>query len=471
MESVNKRDLYIDEKVENSIIGAILIEDCMDRAIEYGARMEYFTQATAQDVFNVLDDLNVNGKHIDLVVLHHAIRDKDNVQVLLKYALDCTNEVYTAAHLKEHCAVLEELYLKRETARLGKDLLGASSQMRQDELLKEIEEKTDALKGKKYRNQDNTIGRFVKQAGEDFEKRIGQRERGETAGISTGLKSLDDMLNGWQNGKLNIIAGRPGMGKTAVAVKFALEAAKQGKAVVMYSLEMGGAQLVDRMVLAESDMDAEEYRKGIAYKENMEMFARVQGYLAGLPIVIDDEAVASTAYIRATAKRLKKEGKCDMVIVDYLQLVDMKMRSNQNRENAVASTSREFKIMSKELDVPVLLLSQLSRGVEGRTNKRPMMSDLRESGAIEQDADVIVFVYRPEYYGEEGYVELDARGGFVKGTAELIVAKQREGGTGTVNFDYNRSLTKIKDTEDGREDTVAYCNIGKDYEEGNELPY
>ncbi len=471
MESANKRDLYVDERVEDSVIGAILIEDCMDRALEYGARLEYFTQAKAQDIFSEMEDLNMKGKHLDLVVLNHAIRDKDNVQVLLKYALECTNKVYSAAHLEEHCAVLVELYLKRETARLGKDLLWASSQMRQDELLKEIEEKTDALKGMRYRNRDKTIGGFVKQAGEDFEKRIIQRERGETSGISTGLKGLDDMLNGWQKGKLNIIAGRPGMGKTAVAVKFALEAAKQGKAVVMYSLEMGGAQLVDRMVLAESEMDAEKYRKGIVDKENMETLARVQGYLAGLPIVIDDEAVASTVYIRATAKRLKKEGKCDMVIVDYLQLVDMKMRSNQNRENAVASTSREFKIMSKELDVPVLLLSQLSRGVEGRTNKRPMMSDLRESGAIEQDADVIVFVYRPEYYGEEGYVELDARGGFVKGTAELIVAKQREGGTGTVNFDYNRSLTKIKDTEDGREDIVTYCNIGKDYEESNELPF
>jgi replicative DNA helicase len=293
---------------------------------------------------------------------------------------------------------------------------------------------------KKYNGTTRDLSYYLEKSDEAYSKRVELRKDGKIAGITSGLLSLDKMLTGWHDSELIIVAGRPGMGKTAVAVHFALSAAASGKNVLFYTLEMNGQTLTDRMILAKSSIDATDYREGVMRETDTDEIAAARKELSGYPIFIDDTPVITTGYIRSSAKRMKKDGMCDLVIIDYLQLIDMNTGVNKtfNREQQVAKTSRELKLLAKELDVPVICLSQLSRSVEGRQDKRPVMSDLRDSGSIEQDADVIIFVYRPDYYEKDNNNP-------PTNVAELKVAKQREGKTGIVPFKHNESLTKIAD--------------------------
>jgi replicative DNA helicase len=264
--------------------------------------------------------------------------------------------------------------------------------------------------------------------------------KGEITGISTGFADLDNMLLGFHEEELIILAARPSMGKTALALDLAANMAERQKAGLFVQLEMGSRALAMRMLASRGRVDAQRVRKGMFEPSDWARLARATMEIAAAPIVFDESAVTSLADVRLTARRLRQQGKLDWVIIDYLQLMSAS-KERDSREREVSELSRGLKQLAKELRVPILALSQLNRGVEARQNKRPIMSDLRESGAIEQDADVIMFLYRDEVYDEDSED---------KGIAEVGVAKQRNGPTGIVRMRFNKQTQRFDSLAGGQ---------------------
>ena len=270
-------------------------------------------------------------------------------------------------------------------------------------------------------------------------------QSGQSLGITTGIHSLDNVTGGWKPSQLIVLAARPAMGKTAVMLHFALSASRQGKAVCIFSLEMSDVSLTDRLLLAVSGVDAERYRTGLLTPDDWRRISEAEATMQGLPLYIDDKPTVTMHYIRAQSMLLQKRGRCDIIFIDYLQLADTSTGKNRNREQEIANASRSAKMIAKELSVPVVLLSQLSRKVEDRADKTPQLSDLRESGAIEQDADIVAFIHRPAYYGDKTIITPKGNEINASGVGVLTLAKQRDGATAGVLFSHNYSMTKIED--------------------------
>lgn len=261
---------------------------------------------------------------------------------------------------------------------------------------------------------------------------------------ATGFDALDHVTAGWQRGDLNILAARPSVGKTAFALHLARAAAMAGRHVVVFSLEMQGERLGDRWLLAATEgVDPQHLRSGQLTPGEVRQVHEASAELSRLPILIDDHPMTSMDRVRSSARLLKSKNRCDMVIVDYLQLCDMRSdQKNRNREQEVAQASRKAKLLAKELDIPVLLLSQLNRASDGTIDHRPTLSNLRESGAIEQDADMVMLLCRPALYGKT----VDKKSTYpTDGLGIVIIAKHRNGKTGEVYFHHNQSMTKLVD--------------------------
>jgi replicative DNA helicase len=264
-------------------------------------------------------------------------------------------------------------------------------------------------------------------------------------GIPTGLIELDKITSGLQNGELTVIAARPSVGKTAFALNMARSAAMAGYAVAVYSLEMQGERLGDRWLMATGNINPYRWRNGLMDEEDRREARNAAAQLSRLSIYVDDSTAIGMDHVRSSARLLKSRHACDLIIIDYLQLCDMTQPgqpSNRNREQEVAQASRKAKLLAKELNIPVVLLSQLNRESENRPAGRPELSHLRESGAIEQDADIVMLLYRPAL----AHVPTDRESGYPsEGLGVVIVAKQRNGQTGNVYFGHNPSMTRIED--------------------------
>ena len=275
--------------------------------------------------------------------------------------------------------------------------------------------------------------------------RVANNRNGIT-GIPTGLRDLDRLTAGWQRGDLHIIAARPSVGKTAFALHLALAAGRAGKQVLVNSLEMQGERLGDRWLCAQAaSLDAGHLKSGQLSADEQQQALEAARQLSCLPVYVDDNPKASMDHIRSSALLQKSKGHCDLLIIDYLQLCDMKSdQHNRNREQEVAQASRKAKMIAKELHIPVILLSQLNRNVEGHPDGRPALSDLRESGAIEQDADLVLMLSRPSLSGRE----TDRRSGYpTEGLGVIDIAKHRNGPTGEIYFRHDKSMTKLVDYE------------------------
>jgi replicative DNA helicase len=260
-------------------------------------------------------------------------------------------------------------------------------------------------------------------------------------GVDTGIDYLNRITSGWQNSNLIILAARPGMGKTSVMLHMAKSAAQSGFNVLIFSLEMSDKELTNKLILSEGNIDSGRYRNGTLNENEIKNMEYCAGLICKLPVIINDKSDISVRRIKNIAKLLKKKGKCDIVFIDYLQLLNMKHENKSyTREQEVSQATRSLKIMAKELDVPVVVLSQLSRNCEDRKDKRPLLSDLRESGAIEQDADIVLFLWRPEYYGLDTY---DSRN--TKGLMIIDIAKGRSIPTCEIEISYNEQFTKFID--------------------------
>ena len=356
-----------------------------------------------------------------------------------------SSKVATSAHIEYHMQIVHEKYLRREMILGLNKLLACSLDETMDiaDTLIDAHNLLDRLEGEFGHNDHmRDMDALMTDTMEEAEQRIAKSVNGIT-GIPTGLTDLNRMTSGLQNGELIAIAARPSVGKTAFALHLARQAAMQGHAVAVYSLEMQGERLADRWLLSASDINPYRWRTGIPNPHEVAEAHTTATELARLPIHVDDSTSISMDHVRSSARLLKSKSACDLIIIDYLQLCDMNTgQKNRNREQEVAQATRKAKLLAKELNVPVVLLCQLNRESEGRPGGRPELFHLRESGAIEQDADVVMLLYRPAL----ARLTTDRESGYpTEGLGVVIVAKQRNGETGNAYFSHNPSLTKITD--------------------------
>lgn len=437
-----------DAELEEAVLGACLVESEAISLIADKLRPEIFYNEQNRMIFAVIQAMFRAGKQIDILTVKNELASCGNLEkVGGPYTLvRLASRVASGAHLEYHACILREMYVRREVILGSYKLLAAASDESVDiaDVLAGIHDLLDRLEGEMgTADHLRTMGQLMEDTLAQVEARVEGSRNGIT-GIPTGFTDLDKLTAGWQRGDLDVIAARPAAGKTAFALHLARAAATAGHSVVVFSLEMQGERLGDRwLVAAAEDVDASHLRRGQLGTSELRQVREASCQLSQLPIRVEDSPVISMDHVRSVARMLKSKGGCDMVIVDYLQLCDMKSdQNNRNREQEVAQATRKAKLMAKELDVPVLLLSQLNRMSEGRPDCRPLLSDLRESGAIEQDADMVMLLYRPALHG----LKTEHKSKYPSdGLGVVIVAKHRNGETGDVYFGHNPSLTKMGD--------------------------
>lgn len=435
--------------VEAAVLGAILVEGAaMDEVCSIITTPEVFYRHYHQLIFQAAYSLYLESQPVDVFTVVQQLKSTNQLEEVggAKYLSKLTLQVGSAAHVRSHAQIVFERFMERELIRFGSQLISLGFDPEEDvqDKMDQAEAFNIALSETWSGKMDvSSIGYIVDEALKDTYTRVQNANNNITTGIYTGLHELDRKTNGWQGGDLIVEAARPGMGKTAVALQHAKCAAIHGTPTVFFSLEMSKIRITNRLILSECNIDPERFKSGRLSGEEIKLVEEAGNRIAKLPIYIDDSPDNTMSQIRAKARTLHKQGKCQLVIIDYLQLCSERGVGGRNREQEVSAMSREAKKMAKELDIPVILLSQLNRAVEERGNKIPQLSDLRESGAIEQDADAIIFIYRPGYYGIEA-VDADGRP-TGKNYGELLIRKNREGSLGTISFTHSDDLSKIYD--------------------------
>ncbi|MDR2448699.1 MAG: replicative DNA helicase [Prevotellaceae bacterium] len=435
-------------ELERALLGALLLErDAIDE-VRNILEPECFYNRNHEVIYRAILRLNEQREPIDLFTVADALKRTNELDEIggNNCLSKLTLEVGSAAHVKYHAQVIFEKYILRRFIQTGHQIFeaGFNEFVDVDETLSIVEQEINKIAMQIAGKMDISHVRQVLPAAlDEAYRRIENIRTGKCSGVCSGLIDLDKITNGWQKSNLVILAARPAMGKTAMMLHFAKSAAKAGHASVIFSLEMSNTSLTNRLILSESDILPDRFRSGYMSNDDIVQMERAAGIIEKLPIYIDDNSDVPMGRIRALARALHKQKKCDIVFIDYLQLCREKGTDNRNREQEVSAMSREAKILAKELDVPVILLSQLSRDVEKRQkNGVPQLSDLRDSGAIEQDADIVIFVYRPAYYG----VQVEDKHGNQVNTenyGELLVEKHRDGACGRVKFRHNVGMTRI----------------------------
>lgn len=423
-------------EAEQSVLGAMLLErEAIFRVMEF-LKPEDFYRDSHRIIYEVILELAETGQPVDLITVTNSLRDKGELEKIggVTYVATLANLVPTAANAEYYARIVEEKALSRAlisvTTRIS--ARGYEGSENPEELLDEAERSILELAQRRSTDSFTPIKDILIKTFEDIEHIY--NNRGKITGVPTGFIELDNMTNGFQAGDLAILAARPSMGKTAFAILCGQYAAlKHQIPVAIFSLEMSKEQLVQRMLCSEAMVDAHKVRTGNIADEDWGKLSEAARHLSRAPIYLDDTGAATVREVRSKCRRLKVEKGLGLVIIDYLQLMTGGKRI-ENRQQEIADISRKLKGLAKELHVPVLALSQLSRAVESRTDKRPMMSDLRESGSIEQDADIIMFIYRDEYYNPDSEK---------KGIAEIIMAKQRNGSVGSVELGFFKEFVKF----------------------------
>jgi replicative DNA helicase len=422
--------------VEQAVLGAMLIErEAIPKAIEILPPHSFY-DGRHQRIYQAMLSLFERGNPVDLVTLTEELKRREELdQVGSYYLTELTTSVASAANVEYHARIIAEKSLLRGMIETMTTVVGEAYDPSADafDLLDRAEQEIFRISESQLRKASRTLNEVVMESFKQLEA-LSNREGGIT-GVPSGFPRLDEKTGGWQKSDLVVIAARPSMGKTALSLALARNAALHAEyavPVAYFSLEMSAAQLAQRLLTSEARVDAQAARTGRLSTEDWQNLARAAGRLSNAPIFIDDTPGLGILELRAKCRRLKSEHDIGMVVVDYLQLMHgTRDGRNSNREQEIAQISRSLKALAKELDVPVIALAQLSRAVETRGgDKRPQLSDLRESGSIEQDADVVSFIYRAERYG----ILQDEAGRSTQGLADVIIAKQRNGPTGEVSL-------------------------------------
>jgi len=429
-------------EAEEAVLGGILLENnALDRAIELVIAEDFYREAHRR-IFRAMLDLSERHEPVDLVTLSDQLQTRNELQDVggASYLAELCERVPTAANVAYYARIVKDKAILRALISTSTEIALRSYEAPRDVegFLDEAEHQIFQLSERKTRPAFFRVRDIVVESMKAVEQLYERQEL--VTGVPSGFVDLDKKTAGLQPGDLVIVAGRPSMGKTAFALNIAQYAAMEGRTgVAVFSLEMSKEQLVLRMLCSEARVDQSKVRAGFAAQRDYPKLAIAAERLSETPIYIDDTAALSVLELRAKARRLKRERESNLglVIVDYLQL--MRGSNADNREQEISSISRSLKALAKELSLPVMALSQLNRAVESRADKRPLMADLRESGAIEQDADVIMFLYRPWVYDPKNADEREA---------EVIIAKQRNGPTGIVPLTFFAEYTRFDNRTD-----------------------
>jgi len=427
-------------EAEASVLGGILLEnEAINRVLEIIAPADFYRESHRK-IFRAMLELTDRSEPADLITLSELLNGKGELEAVggSTYLATLADQVPTAANISHYARIIREKAILRQLINSATEIAtrGFEEQGNVDEFLDAAEKVIFDIAEKKIKASFVSIGDMIKDTLKAVERLYERKEL--VTGVPTGFKDLDKLTAGLQPSELIIVAGRPSMGKTAFALNIASHAAlNAGIGVAVFSLEMAREQLVLRMLCSEARVDNSKVRAGYLGERDFPKLANAAGKLHEALIYVDDTPAISVLELRAKTRRLirDRDKKVGLVIVDYLQLM-RGMGNASNREQEISEISRSLKALAKELRVPVIALSQLNRRVEDRGDRRPMMADLRESGAIEQDADVIAFIYRDEVYNTKSSD---------KGIAEIIVAKQRNGPIGTVNLAFLNEYTRFED--------------------------
>jgi len=416
----------------------LLENEAVNQVLEL-LRPEDFYRESHRKVFRAIVELSDRSEPVDLITLSDFLKNRGDLEAVggTAYLASLADFVPTAANITHYARIVREKSILRSLISTATEIAtrGYEEQGNVDEFLDSAEKVIFDISEKKIKASFVAVGDMIKDTLKTVEKLYERKEM--VTGVPTGYNDLDKLTAGLQPAELIIVAGRPGMGKTAFALNIAANAAFTGAGVAVFSLEMAKEQLVLRMLCSEARVDSSKVRSGYLGERDFPQLAKAAGRLHEAPIYIDDTPAISVLELRAKARRLVRDRskKIGLIIVDYLQLM-RGMGTASNREQEISEISRSLKALAKELSVPVIALSQLNRRVEDRSDRRPMMSDLRESGAIEQDSDVIIFIYRDEVYNKSDESK--------KGLAEIIVAKQRNGPIDTVTLTFLNVYTRFE---------------------------
>lgn len=426
-----------DIEAEQAILGSMLMDkDAVISALEK-LKPEDFYREDNKEIFSAIFSLYSKTVPIDVVTVKSELVEMGSFERIggFEYLAELPDKVPTTANVERYIKIVEEKSMMRKLIKTSNELiaLGYDETEDVDDILDMAEKKVFALAQNKASQTYFSMKDILATSLAELEKLYNQK--GTVTGITTGFTDLDMMTAGLHESDLIIVAARPAMGKSAFAINLATNAAmKAKKPAVIFNLEMSKEQVANRILCSEALVDSNKVRTGKLDDEDWMKIASATGTLSEAPIYIDDTPGITVMEIRAKCRKLKLEKDIGLIVIDYLQLVQGSNKRNSSREQEISEISRGLKILAKELEVPVIALSQLSRSAEKRDDKRPMLSDLRESGAIEQDADIVLFLYRDDYYNPDSEE---------KNVAEVIIAKHRGGSTGTVKLSWLPSYTKF----------------------------
>ena len=434
-----------DTEAEQAVLGSMLTDvDAVVDAIEI-LKPEDFYREDNKNIYEAMLNLYGKAEPIDVITVKSELTSMGKFEVVggLEYLATLPDKVPTTTNAIKYIHIVEEKSILRKLIKTAKDLisLGYAQNEDIDVIIEQAEKKIfDIMQGKNQKGY-TALKDILVESFAEIEKLYNQKEA--ITGIPTGFADLDYKTAGLHKSDLILIAARPAMGKSAFALNIATNAAINAKVpVIIFNLEMSKSQLVNRMLCSEAMVDSNKIRTGKMDEEDWVKLATALGPLSEAPIYIDDTPGITVSEIRAKCRKLKLEKDIGLVVIDYLQLIQGSGKKNASREQEISEISRSLKILAKELDIPVVALSQLSRAAEQRADHRPMLSDLRESGAIEQDADIVMFLYRDDYYNPDTEK---------KNIAEIILAKHRAGSTGTIELLWLGNYTKFANIEKYRD--------------------
>lgn len=444
-ENVIMRQMPYSKEAEQSVIGAMLMDDKAITTVAEILTPEDFYIAAYGKLYQAMVELHDAGKPVDNVVLQEKLKSMNVPPEVssLEFLTEAVAQVQTSANVKHYANIVSEKSTLRRLIRLNQEIENVcySEAEPLESILDETEKKVFQLVQKRSTEDFVPVRKIVRNAIDKIE--IASKNKGSVTGIPTGFIDLDYKTAGFQPSDLILVAARPSMGKTAFELNLAQYMAfKKNLTVALFSLEMSKEQLVNRMFSLESNVDAQKLRTGQLTDQEWERLVEGARIISNSNLIIDDTPGISISELRSKCRKYKMEHNLAIVMIDYLQLMSGNGKS-ESRQNEISEISRSLKALARELSVPVVALSQLSRKVEERPDHRPMLSDLRESGAIEQDADVVMFLYRDDYYHKDSEK---------KGISEVIIAKQRNGPIGTVELIWLPEYTKFANMEHKNEE-------------------
>ena len=436
-EALIKRILPHSIEAEQSVVGSMLMGREAIMAASEMLTSDDFYQHQYGVIFDAMVELFNEGKPVDLVTLQDRLKEKDLPPEItsMEFVRDLLNAVPTSANVRHYATIVSEKAVLRRLIKLSEEIENECYLNKEpvEVILEETEKRMFKLLQQRNSGDYVPIRQVVMNTLENIER--ASKTKGNVTGLATGFTDLDYKTSGFQPSDFILVAARPSMGKTAFVLNIAQYMAfKKNKAVAIFSLEMSREQLMNRLFSMESKVDSQSLRTGNLKDEEWSKLIESAGIIGESNLIIDDTPGISIAEMRSKCRKYKLEHGLDIIIIDYLQLMTGSGRGSDSRQQEISDISRSLKALARELNVPVVALSQLSRAVEQRTDHRPMLSDLRESGAIEQDADVVMFIYRDDYYNKDSED---------KGIAEIIIAKQRNGPIGTVNLVWLPDYTKF----------------------------